>query len=448
MSTPRLQGGFIWEWKDHGIRTVLPNGKRGFAYGGQFGEDPHDGNFVADGLMSSDLVPHPAMQEVAWVYRPVAVTKVGRNRLRVENRQAFSGLDGLAARWELLVDGEVVESGPFEIPDVAPLRAATVSLPCEVPAGADAHLSVRFTRRAATPWAAPGQLVAWDQVELRRPPARRAAAPRRHSRPARRITAHVAGRAVHLPRADRQRRLQDPARAQPPDGDRRHGARVVAGCRARPSPGRRAGRASPPRRAGRRRLGDPRAHRRRAAGAARPARVGVTFRLPGRYPVGPLARPRTARELSRSQPRRDARGVVGADRRPAVSRAPGVRAAHRLPLVRVRRRRVRSDGAHRGAVARRRCTARRPISRPPTCSPPPTRPTCGRGATSSCTPTWSIAASAPRAAVPTSSSATGSRPARTGSAIAWWRAIGRLAGRAGGTSRRGAKAGTRRRGSR
>ena len=121
-STPRLQGGFIWEWKDHGIRTVLPNGQRGFAYGGQFGEEPHDGNFVADGLMSSDLVPHPAMQEVAWVYRPVAVTKVGRNRLRVENRQAFSGLDGLAARWELLVDGEVVESGPFEIPDVAPLR--------------------------------------------------------------------------------------------------------------------------------------------------------------------------------------------------------------------------------------------------------------------------------------------------------------------------------------
>ena len=173
MATPRLQGGFIWEWKDHGIRTVLPNGKRGFAYGGQFGEDPHDGNFVADGLMSSDLVPHPAMQEVAWVYRPVAVTKVGRNRLRVENRQAFSGLDGLAARWELLVDGEVVEAGPFDIPDVAPLRAATVIMPCEVPAGADTHLSVRFTRRASTPWAAPGQLVAWDQVELRRPPARR-----------------------------------------------------------------------------------------------------------------------------------------------------------------------------------------------------------------------------------------------------------------------------------
>ena len=174
MSTPRLQGGFIWEWKDHGIRTVLPNGRRGFAYGGQFGEEPHDGNFVADGLMSSDLLPHPAMQEVAWVYRPVAVTRAGRGRLRVENRQAFAALDGLSARWELLVDGDVVGSGPFEIPDVSPLGSVTAAMPCDVPADADAHLAVRFTRRAATPWAAAGHLVAWDQVELRRPPARRA----------------------------------------------------------------------------------------------------------------------------------------------------------------------------------------------------------------------------------------------------------------------------------
>ena len=152
---------------------MLPNGKRGFAYGGQFGEDPHDGNFVADGLMSSDLVPHPGMQEVAWVYRPVAVTRAGRGTLRVENRQAFTGLDWLAATWELIVDGDVVGSGTLEIPDVEALGVATVALPCEVPDGADAHLSIRFTQRGATPWADAGHLVAWDQVELRRPPARR-----------------------------------------------------------------------------------------------------------------------------------------------------------------------------------------------------------------------------------------------------------------------------------
>ncbi|HEY7626159.1 MAG TPA: glycoside hydrolase family 2 TIM barrel-domain containing protein, partial [Ilumatobacteraceae bacterium] len=73
VSTPGLQGGFIWEWKDHGLRQRLADGTVRLAYGGQFGDTPNDGNFVADGLMSADLVPHPAMREVAWVHRPVTV---------------------------------------------------------------------------------------------------------------------------------------------------------------------------------------------------------------------------------------------------------------------------------------------------------------------------------------------------------------------------------------
>ena len=212
-----------------------PNGKRGFAYGGQFGDDPHDGNFVADGLMASDLVPHPAMHEVAWVYRPVAVTKAGRNARcgsRTARRSAAS--TGSPATWELLVDGDVVESGPFEIPDVAPLDAATVALPCDVPDGADAHLSIRFTQRAATPWAAarPSRRVGSGRAAptARRGEHRRLVSARPVGRDAR-----VAGRAVHLPGAHRQRRLQDPARAQPPHRRGWHGARDVAGGRARPA---------------------------------------------------------------------------------------------------------------------------------------------------------------------------------------------------------------------
>jgi beta-galactosidase len=169
------QGGFIWEWKDHGIRTTLPSGETGLAYGGQFGESPHDGNFVADGLVASDLVPHPAAQEVAWVYRPVTVARDGRTRLRVANRRAFTGLDDLDASWELLVDGVVTASGPLELPPVAPLGAITVALPCDVPARADAHLVIRFAQREPTPWAPAGHVVAWDEVTLRQPSRRRAA---------------------------------------------------------------------------------------------------------------------------------------------------------------------------------------------------------------------------------------------------------------------------------
>jgi beta-galactosidase len=174
-SSERLQGGFVWEWRDHGLRTVLPSGRRGFAYGGQFGDEPNDGNFVADGLVSSDLVAHPAVQELAWVHRPVAVSRAGRHALRVHNRQSFTGLEPYRATWELLVDGHVVERGALRLPDVAPLAAATVPMPVEIPASRDAWLTVRVHRRSATAWATAGHLVAWDQVELRPAPNRRTA---------------------------------------------------------------------------------------------------------------------------------------------------------------------------------------------------------------------------------------------------------------------------------
>jgi beta-galactosidase len=167
-STPGLQGGFIWEWKDHGLLTRLPNGKRGFAYGGQFGDEPNDGNFVADGLMAADLEPHPGVQEVMWVYRPVVVTLDG-GVLTVANRRSFTDLSDLAASWELLAGGEVVASGELDVGAVAPGSTVEIPLPCAGPDVADAHLTVRWAQRRATAWAPRGHLVAWDQVTLRAP---------------------------------------------------------------------------------------------------------------------------------------------------------------------------------------------------------------------------------------------------------------------------------------
>jgi beta-galactosidase len=168
-ATPGLQGGFLWEWKDHGLRQQLPDGSVRLAYGGQFGESRHDGNFVADGLVSSDLRPHPAMHEVAWVYRPVTVQS-GRRKgtVRITNRQSFAGLGAFAVRWSLLVDGDEVRSDMWRLPAVAPHSSVDVPLPCAVPAGhGEVHLSVCFTLRRATWYAGAGHLVAWDQVTLR-----------------------------------------------------------------------------------------------------------------------------------------------------------------------------------------------------------------------------------------------------------------------------------------
>ncbi len=167
--TPGLQGGFIWEWKDHGLRRRGPDGRARLAYGGDFGEQPHDGNFVADGLMSADLEPHPAMHELAWVYRPVTVRAAGRGKLRITNRRSFTGLDDLTCRWEILLDGAVVERGTLAVPPVSPGSSVDVPVPGTVPRQAgEALLTLRWTTTADSAVAPAGHLVAWDQVELGR----------------------------------------------------------------------------------------------------------------------------------------------------------------------------------------------------------------------------------------------------------------------------------------
>ena len=71
---PRCQGGFVWEWIDHGLRARTADGAAFFAYGGDFGEPLHDGNFVADGLLFPDRTPSPGLAELKKVVEPVRVT--------------------------------------------------------------------------------------------------------------------------------------------------------------------------------------------------------------------------------------------------------------------------------------------------------------------------------------------------------------------------------------
>ncbi len=189
-TTPGLQGGFLWEWKDHGIRQRLADGTVRLAYGGQFGDEPNDGNFVADGLVSADVVPHPAMSEVAWVYRPVTVSNGRkRNTIYISNRQSFVGLQAFVATWDLLVAGAVVDSGTLQLPAVGPHSTIEVPLPCAVPAGNDeVHLTVRFELRRDSWFAPAGHAAAWDQVELR---GRRPSKLSKPSKPSKPSTSHV-----------------------------------------------------------------------------------------------------------------------------------------------------------------------------------------------------------------------------------------------------------------
>src|SRR5260370_34814372 len=105
---PRLHGGFIWEWIDHGIARVTPAGERYFGYGGDFGEPVHDGNFVIDGLVFPDRTPSPALAELAAVYAPVRLEFTGDGRLRARNRYALPALAGCGPDWQGAAEGHPV----------------------------------------------------------------------------------------------------------------------------------------------------------------------------------------------------------------------------------------------------------------------------------------------------------------------------------------------------
>ncbi len=168
-SLPGLQGGFIWEWVDHGILQHDEKGRPFWAYGGDFGETVHDGNFVADGLVGPDRSLHPAMWEFKKLAQPVAVTARSISDLTFEivNKYDFRALDHLECSWRLEVLGTVVERGTLSPPRIAPGRAATIALTLSHPERAidlEAYFVFEFRLREPTPWAAAGHIVAWEQI--------------------------------------------------------------------------------------------------------------------------------------------------------------------------------------------------------------------------------------------------------------------------------------------
>ncbi len=162
-STPGLQGGFIWEWFDHGLVQTLPDGRTHWAYGGDFGDQPNDGNFVTDGLIWPDRRPKPALWEHRRLSAPVRIGGSGRDlaagRVEISNHQDFTGTDWLQASYVLSVDGVEVAGDRFDLPDIGPGERAKVELPGWADRSerrGETFLTVRISTASATPWAPAG----------------------------------------------------------------------------------------------------------------------------------------------------------------------------------------------------------------------------------------------------------------------------------------------------
>ena len=168
---PRLQGGFVWDWADQGLRQDAQEGEWWFAYGGDLGDEPNDGNFCINGLVGPDRTPHPGLLELKKVYEPVCVEPVDLESgvLRITNKLASADLGGLEAEWRLEADGQLLQSGGLPGLDVSVGGSVEVSIPYEKPElvpGTEYWLGLSFTQAGDMLWGPAGREVAWAQFLL------------------------------------------------------------------------------------------------------------------------------------------------------------------------------------------------------------------------------------------------------------------------------------------
>jgi beta-galactosidase len=168
---PRLQGGFVWEWANHGLRTKTPDGQEYFAYGGDFGDEPNDYNFVMDGVLFSDHTPTPGLIEYKKAIEPVQlVTSSTFKKVEVINRYDFITLDHLKCEWKVVGDGFTREGGEVPISKgIGPGQTTEIALPEDARQrhpSAESYIQLTFTLRDATTWAPSSHEVAFSQVRL------------------------------------------------------------------------------------------------------------------------------------------------------------------------------------------------------------------------------------------------------------------------------------------
>jgi beta-galactosidase len=173
---PRLHGGFIWEWIDHGIAQLTAAGERYYAYGGDFGEPVHDGNFVIDGLVFPDRTPSPGLLEAKAVFAPAQITiDPGARTIEVRNRQHTASTGAYRFGWRVEDGGDLVAAGDLAVPAVPAGGTGQVGFPAALLAAAapepedERWLTVTVSLAAGTPWARAGHEITVAQAQLSRP---------------------------------------------------------------------------------------------------------------------------------------------------------------------------------------------------------------------------------------------------------------------------------------
>ncbi|MDC6365896.1 MULTISPECIES: glycoside hydrolase family 2 TIM barrel-domain containing protein [Flavobacteriaceae] len=170
-SQPRAQGGFIWDWMDQGLEKTSEDGEKYYAYGGDFEpENVHnDENFCANGLMASDLTPHPGLFEVKKVYQNVLFSKINDSTYEIFNENFFTTTERYDFTATLLENGVKVADLKLKVPFIAPQQTETVTIDFEysLDPSKEYFINLFAIGNSDQPLLPKGEVMAMEQFQLK-----------------------------------------------------------------------------------------------------------------------------------------------------------------------------------------------------------------------------------------------------------------------------------------
>ena len=169
----KLQGGFVWEWFDHGIESFTESGEKYYRYGGDFGDDPSNKDFCIDGLIMPDRTPSPGLYEYKKVIEPITTTAVDIQKgiINLLSRYDFANLDRFNLVYKVMEDDVILQTGFMVVPSIEARANKDITLPYDLSAikvkpGAHYYVNISYQLREDTSYASSGHELATAQFEL------------------------------------------------------------------------------------------------------------------------------------------------------------------------------------------------------------------------------------------------------------------------------------------
>lgn len=169
----KLQGGFVWEWFDHGIESFTESGEKYYRYGGDFGDDPSNKDFCIDGLIMPDRTPSPGLYEYKKVIEPITTTAVDIQKgiINLLSRYDFANLDRFNLVYKVMEDDVILQTGFMAVPSIEARANKDITLPYDlsvikVKPGAHYYVNISYQLREDTSYASSGHELATAQLEL------------------------------------------------------------------------------------------------------------------------------------------------------------------------------------------------------------------------------------------------------------------------------------------